>query len=141
MIRLGGIALTLLAVSTTIAGCTTTKHEPGPTVTATVVHEQTVTVTASTPAAPATHATAPRRYPPGYPKVVPVSSLPEQVRSWYQGHYSRAVAVAPGVWAGLSPGASMQDALAAEVFDGFCASIKAYSRKYRHGKDVAGTCW
>src|SRR5437588_1073647 len=48
-------------------------------------------------------------FPPGYPQKVSVSSLPSQVRNWIQmeGH-TDAVAVAPGVWAPLPPGASME---------------------------------
>lgn len=100
-----------------------------------------VTATASPPAAaPSTRAATPRLYPPGFPKVVPVSRLPEQVRTLYH-EFAGAVAVAPGVWTALPPGASTEDALTAEVFDGFCVSINAYSRKYQHGKDLAGTCW
>jgi cytoskeletal protein RodZ len=79
--------------------------------------------------------------PPGYPKIVSVSSLPFQVRSWYEGQYSKAVAVAPGVWTPLSPGSTVEDALASDVLDGFCGSIRAYERKYRDGESSAGACW
>lgn len=74
---------------------------------------------------------------------MPVSSLPDQVRSWYQmsGGSTKAVAIAPGVWAELPPGASKMDAANSGVYDGFCASITAYSRKFRHGEQFAGTCW
>lgn len=84
----------------------------------------------------------PTPFPRGYPKVVSVSSLPFQVKSWYQmGHYKKAVAVAPGVWTPLSPGASVQDAVTGGGLDGFCASIKAYERKYLNGEEEGGTCW
>lgn len=84
----------------------------------------------------------PALYPKGYPKVVKVSSLPDQVRSWYEmsGH-TKAVAVAPGVWTELPTGAEMQDALDVGVLDGFCGSVKAYERKFRGGEEMAGTCW
>ena len=80
--------------------------------------------------------------PPGYPKVVLVKSLPSQIRSWYEmDHYTRAVAIAPGVWTPLPPGATVDDAVASETLDGFCASIKAYERQYLDGEELAGTCW
>jgi hypothetical protein len=82
-------------------------------------------------------------FPKGFPKVVAVSSLPDQVRSWYQmgGGAPNAVAIAPGVWTELPPGASKMDAAMAGIYDGFCASIDAYSRKFRDGEQFAGTCW
>ena len=85
----------------------------------------------------------PSPFPKGYPKKVAVSSLPDQVRSWYQmgGGSKFAVAIAPGVWAELSPGATVADAVAAGVYDGFCGSIKAYERRYTHGQQHPGTCW
>lgn len=104
----------------------------------------TVTQTAEPSEAPTptpTPAPEPRLYPKGYPKVVKVASLPFQVKSWYEDEYDRAVAVAPGVWTPLPPGASMEDALATEAFDGFCGSIKAYGRKFRDGADLTSTCW
>lgn len=80
--------------------------------------------------------------PRGFPKVVSVSSLPDQVRNWYQMSGNKeAVAVAPGVWAELPPGATTADVLKASVFDGFCASITAFERKYMDGAQTAGTCW
>jgi hypothetical protein len=84
----------------------------------------------------------PTLYPKGFPKVVSVSGLPDQVRSWYEmSDLKRAVAIAPGVWTELPPGAEMEDALATEVRDGFCGSVKSYERKYLAGTEGAGTCW
>lgn len=81
-------------------------------------------------------------YPRGYPKTVRVSSLPDKVRSWYErDNYKRAVAVAPGVWTPIPPGATVEDALASDTRDGFCGSIKAYERKYTPGVHHAGVCW
>lgn len=85
-----------------------------------------------------------REFPKGYPKVVNLSSLPDQVRHWYEADddgTGKALAIAPGVWAQLPPGATPTDAVDAEVFDGFCASKKAYERQYRYGRETAGTCW
>lgn len=80
--------------------------------------------------------------PSGFPKVVKVSTLPDQVKNWYEmGDNKTAVAVAPGVWAEMPPGATIEDAIGAAVFDGFCASKKAFERKYLAGEETAGTCW
>jgi hypothetical protein len=140
--------LTVLLVIAAATGCGSGGGDSsGP------IPRETVTITAtpsSTPTqgspptstAPETTPLQPRLYPKGYPKVVLVSSLPDQVRSWYEmSHDRKAVAVAPGVWAEMSPGATMQDALDVGVLDGFCSSIKAYERKFRDSEDMAGTCW
>lgn len=80
-------------------------------------------------------------FPEGYPYVVAVSELPDQVRSWYEmGPSTEAVALAPGVWTELPPGADMQAAIDARIADGFCASVEAYKRDYAKS-DLAGTCW
>ncbi|MCD2443187.1 hypothetical protein LQ757_12965 [Agromyces sp. SYSU K20354] len=79
--------------------------------------------------------------PEGYPFVVQVSELPDQVRNWYEmGSHTEAVALAPGVWTELPPGADMESAIAAGIADGFCASVEAYERDYAK-RDLAGTCW
>ena len=80
--------------------------------------------------------------PKGYPKVQKVGELPDQVRSSYQeeGH-TTAVALAPGVWTPLTPGASVHDAINSGTADGFCASIKAYERRYLFGDSPGGACW
>ena len=84
----------------------------------------------------------PALYPKGYPKIVKVSSLPDQVRNWYEmSGQTKAVAVAPGVWTELPPGAEMQDALEAGGLDGFCGSVKAYERKFLGGEEKTGVCW
>ncbi|RZS68693.1 hypothetical protein EV187_1127 [Agromyces ramosus] len=81
------------------------------------------------------------RFPEGYPYIVPVSELPDQVRNWYEmSSLTQAVALAPGVWTELPPGADIQSAISAGVADGFCASIEAYERDYAK-RDLAGTCW
>ena len=85
-------------------------------------------------------------YPPGYPKIVSVSSLPVQVQDWYKfGNYTQAVAVAPGVWTPLPPGVSVQDAAPPEgpvgSLEGFCASVKTYERVYTPGEEHGGACW
>jgi hypothetical protein len=133
----------VLAAATACGNSNTTSKAPHETVTVTATPSPTPTPTlAPTSATPPTAQADPSLYPKGYPKVVAVSSLPEQVRSWYEmSHDKKSVAVAPGVWAEMSPGATMQDALDAGVLDGFCGSIKAYERRFRGGDDMAGTCW
>ena len=56
-------------------------------------------------------------FPPGFPKVVPVSSLPDQPRSIFEGSYPKVVAVAPGAWAGLPPGASVKDVANGDILE------------------------
>jgi hypothetical protein len=101
------------------------------------------TPTSASPSAAAAAPTSPPpRFPAGYPKVVDVSSLPSQVRNWYKiSGDTKAVALAPGVWTPLPPGATVEDAVASRSLDGFCASIKAYERQYLGGEDRPGACW
>ena len=81
------------------------------------------------------------RFPDGFPVIVPVSELPDQVRNWYEmSSITQAVALAPGVWTELPPGADIEAAVTAGIADGFCASVEAYERDYA-GKQLAGTCW
>lgn len=108
----------------------------------------TPTQRATTPPTPTVEPTTPPptepawNLPSGFPKVVKVSTLPDQVKNWYEmGDNKTAVAVAPGVWAEMPPGATIEDAIGAAVFDGFCASKKAFERKYLAGEETAGTCW
>jgi hypothetical protein len=125
--------------------------EPGPTVTeratATVTATVTTTVTDTpTPKPKPTPKPTPTQsllFPVGFPQKVSISSLPDEVRNWYQmsGQSEFAVAVAPGVWSELPPGASVMDAATAGVLDGFCASIDAYERQHTPGEEHGGTCW
>lgn len=71
-----------------------------------------------------------------------VSTLPAQVKNWYQmANITEAVAIAEGVWTKLPPGADMEDAVTAGSLDGFCASIKTYERTYLDGEEHGGACW
>lgn len=144
-------ALALLAAValTGLGGCSGTSTDGAePSAAESTDHSTTMspTVSPSTSATAAQTTTAPPEpqwnLPNGYPKVVKASSLPAQVRSWYEmSGTARAVAVAPGVWAELRPGARMADAIDAQVYDGFCSSIKAFERRWMDGVPVAGTCW
>jgi hypothetical protein len=82
-----------------------------------------------------------RTFPRGYPKVVPVSSLPDVVRFWYETDYDEAIAVAPGVWTPKSYGVTKATALDSGVLDGYCGSVTAYERKFLDGAQMGGTCW
>lgn len=144
------IAIAALVTATGCAGAESTKAEPAPpavTVTATATATVTATVTPTPTRSPKpkpkpAQATQSSLFPRGYPKVVAVSSLPDQVRSWYQmSDHTKAVAIAPGVWTPLTPGASVMDAATTDMADGFCSSIKAYGREYLNGKDITSTCW
>lgn len=99
------------------------------------------TAVSTTAEAPATSSpSAP--LPAGYPKVVQVSSLPSQVRNWFQMQgTARAVQLAPGVWTALQDGATVEDAVNTDVLDGFCSSIKAFERVCRGGRMHTGACW
>lgn len=80
--------------------------------------------------------------PEGYPQIVPVSEIPENMQWAFEGTgTSEAVAVAPGVWAELTPGATVDDAVNAQVFHGHCSSKKAFEREYLHGESTPGNCW
>lgn len=80
-------------------------------------------------------------FPPGYPRVVPVGSLPFELRHSYSVRSHRAVALAPGVWAPLPAGASVMDAASTGVADGRCGAVRAYERRYLGGHRLDGDCW
>ena len=124
-----------LAIAFAISGCGGTSDETS----------ETQSPETSAPAASETTEPAPGptlALPEGYPKVVKVSSLPDQVKSWYEmSDFTEAVAIAEGVWTPLPPGADVESAVASGSFDGFCASIKAFERDYLDGQEVGGTCW
>jgi len=108
-------------------------HAPTPAATVSPSPSDSPSATVETPAA---------QFPPGYPKVVNVTSLPSQVKNWYQiSGYTKAVALAPGVWTPLPAGATVDDAAASGPLDGYCASITAYERQYLNGEERGGACW
>jgi hypothetical protein len=80
------------------------------------------------------------KFPKGYPKKVRVSDVPFPINSQYEG-MKFAVQLAPGVYTALPPGASVRGAAMGDIADGYCASIEAYSRKFRDGKEFGGSCW
>lgn len=79
-------------------------------------------------------------FPEGYPKVVPVSEIPEPIDSAFEGA-DEAVAVAEGVWADLAPGTTPEESGASMVYSGYCASITKFEADYLGGEPSAGRCW
>lgn len=139
----------ILVLSLAVGGCGDADDEPGAdsgassSATSQLTVESVVPTTLSPEPSNAPSSSEPAwNLPKGYPKVVKVSTLPFQVRSWYEmSGTKRAVAVAPGVWAEVGPGSSMEDAISAGIFDGFCSSKAAFERKWLAGEETAGTCW
>lgn len=82
-------------------------------------------------------------FPAGYPKIVKTSSLPSGVRGEYEssGTADTALAVAPGVWSRMDPGASVGDTIYANQLNGYCGSKSSFERKYEFGQDTAGSCY
>ena len=139
-----GVAAVLAALTMTTAcgGSSDGAASAAESVTATVT--TTVTPTSSPepdPVEAPSEPSAPRLFPKGFPKVVSVASLPDQVRSSYEGTYIKAIAVAPGVWAGKAPGVTKTNVLDGGVLDGFCGSLKAYEKKFLDGQEFGGSCW
>ncbi|MFF2387841.1 hypothetical protein [Agromyces sp. NPDC058104] len=77
--------------------------------------------------------------PDGYPTVVDISAVPEHMRDSLGT--PKAVAVAPGVWAAFPPGATVESAVNAKAFDGYCASKLAFEEQYLGGESTSGSCW
>ncbi|MEU7782765.1 hypothetical protein [Amycolatopsis sp. NPDC049159] len=97
------------------------------------------------PSPPATTVTlptpspTPTAFPDGFPKVVPVRSLPARLRDQYRaGGATEALQVAPGVWSPVQGAAAIVNP---RVLDGYCASVEAFERQYRAGAKYPGTCW
>lgn len=139
--------LALVAVLPALVACgsgAATEAKPSPTATVETSEPSSV-VESDYPVEEVTTEPAEPTLPPlpvGYPKVVKVSTLPDQVRNWYEmDGATEAVALAPGVWVEMMPGATMEDAVSTGVLDGWCSSIKAFERTYLDGQEAAGTCW
>lgn len=140
------LAIVLTAALATLTACSSGNGHPAAASPApsysSIFGSATSEPPAASPVAVATPTSAAPRFPAGYPKVVNVSSLPSQVRNWYKlSGDTKAVALAPGVWTPLPPGATVDDAVASGPLDGFCASIKAYERQYLGGEERGGACW
>lgn len=130
---------TLFAISVAtllLAGCTGSDPEQTTDAPATATLTETPTETTSESSEEAFS------LPEGYPKVVPISELPENMQWAFESTGTgEAVAVAPGVWAELAPGATAQDAVNAGVFSGYCSSKEALEREYLDGQSTSGSCW
>lgn len=115
-------------VAVAFSGCGSTNASPAPTITV------TTTVTATPPAPPTTTST------PGYPKVVRIRTLPERMQSEAKSmNPTEAIQLAPGVWVGYPPGASVEETAKAGSLFGWSAAVKAYSAK--EGDVRGNSCW
>ena len=71
-----------------------------------------------------------------------MTSLPSQIKSLFQSEgHTQAVAVAPGVWAALTPGADPVTAAIGGPLDGYCASKRSYEVQYLNGQQTSGSCF
>lgn len=131
------VALLLIAGLT---GCASASEDEAKPETPTPTPSQSATATSAPPAETPEAPTI--KFAAGYPKVVDIASIPDQMRWAFENDGTgKAVAVAEGVWAHLTPGASAEDAVAAKVFDGYCASKEAFEKNALGGESTAGTCW
>lgn len=147
------VGISLLVLSAPLAGCggsSTGASEPTSVRSSPVLTTMAAPTAPSAPAAPQASVTTTEvptttesfNLPAGYPRVVTVSSLPNQVRNWMQMQGdTQAVALAPGVWTPLPTGASVADAVNSNVADGFCASVHDYETNYLGGQQMPGACW
>src|SRR5690606_32141816 len=80
--------------------------------------------------------------PEGYPHLVDIAELSANMQwAFEDAGTGQAVAVAPGVWGEVPPGATMEDVVNAGAFSGHCASIEAFAREYNGGQTPGGMCW
>jgi hypothetical protein len=73
----------------------------------------------------------------GYPRVVKLSKVPDNMRWAFDGN--EAVAVAPGVWTEYPPGVTPMEAAMDGGFYGYCASVAKAEREF--GESRGGMCW
>lgn len=107
------VALMLCAVGFGVTGCGSNAATPSATVTIT----ETAVASPSASVSPVA----------GYPKVVPISSLPERMQTnAREANPNEAVALAPGVWTALPEGTTVEQAAAGGSPFGWCAAVKAY---------------
>jgi hypothetical protein len=133
------------AIAVASAGCgggqeaiTVTVNEEAMTVT----EETTITVTEtveSQAAEPSQESAFP--YPPGFPKRVPIGSVPDEMslESGADEGLKVAVALAPGVWSRRTPGTSVQENADYGSYFGWCASVEKFERDY--GRSDMSSCW
>lgn len=79
--------------------------------------------------------------PPGYPQLVDIGTVPEHMQRALDTGTGQVVAVTPGVWAAFPPGATVESAVNAKAFDGYCASKVAFEGQYLGGQSTSGSCW
>ena len=79
--------------------------------------------------------------PTGYPVLSDIGTVPERMQRALDTGTGQVVAVAPGVWAAFPPGATVESAVNALAFDGYCASKVAFEAQYLSGQSTSGSCW
>ena len=67
------------------------------------------------------------------------AAAPSRMRDEANGG-ALAIAIAPGVWTALAPGASVLESATYGTRFGYCASIKAYESKFTVER-VGNSCW
>lgn len=100
------------------------------------------------PAAASPTVVIPDVFPKGYPKVVKLQTLPDQV-AYYMLEVeklpgsTKVIAVAPGVWTERIPGLELRQNAAEGSYMGYCAAIKAQNRRLEAvGRQASGyTCY
>lgn len=126
------------ALMLAVAGCAPANNDPAPKATQEEIQPQQEPTPSPGPEVPSIKI----RLPEGYPQVVDLATLPDNMRWAFENDGSgQAVAVAEGVWAHLTPGATVEDAVNSMVFDGYCASKEAFEREYLDGDSTPGMCW
>lgn len=94
----------------------------------------TTTTTTTAPPGPS--------FDPGYPREVPLDSLPPGPRSFIERRRpgaTTAVMVGPGVWTPRGESTTVEQDAAAGGFYGFCSDIEALEQ--RLGDERGGACW
>jgi hypothetical protein len=144
----GTLALASCASTSETARTVTTTETVATTQVATVTETQppdtvTVTVTETVSESAGGEATA-SGFPAGFPKEVPLSDVPEQMRLELgeEEGVRTAIALAPGVWTRNNPGTTVREdaeygAEASVV--GWCSSVKKFTKKY--GYSPGSSCW
>lgn len=81
------------------------------------------------------------KYPKGYPKVVKLSTLPDNIAYWLgsEDGFKTAIAVAPGVWTMNAPGTTPREDADGGSWVGYCASSKKFEKKYHRSE--GSTCF
>lgn len=134
------IAAVVLGMAVLVGGCGGDDSANETTTTSST----TTTVRSTTTTTEPTTTTKPiLRYPsgdevlPGYPLIVPVSTIDDRVASWFEGKLvdGQVVALAPGVYTPFNPAVPELEAYLDLGSDGDCAV------RERYFPNTGGACW